>query len=225
MARFPFRLVTFDLDGTLTTEHGWLAIARATGQLAAYERTQRAFRARAIDEDTHLNDLLALAVGLPVAEVEGILAATPKVSGIGATMAALREDGVRLALLTHNPDYVCAWYVRAFGLDDYEGTNGRRVRAGRVVAAESAHAGKRQGLARLLARAGVRAGETAHVGDGWADAAIFPFVGFGVAFHSPLAEVRAAADVALDGTDLTALLPVLESARARQPVNDAPSPR
>ncbi len=222
MARFPFRLVTFDLDGTLTTEHGWLEIARATGTLAAFERTQRAFRAREVDEDTHLNDLLALAEGFRVTEIEEVLARTPKVAGIPATLSALHEDGVRLALLTHNPDYVCAWYARTYGFDDYEGTNGRRVRAGRIVPDGPAHAGKIEGLDRLRARSKIAAGAVAHVGDGWADAAVFPHVGYGIAFRSGRPEVRRAADAVVDGSDLTALLAVLEAARPRRPVNDAP---
>ena len=218
--------MTFDLDGTLTAEHGWHAIARATHRLAEYERSNRAFFRRAVDEDTHLNDLLALAVGLPVTDVEAVLEATPKMEGIRPTLTALKGAGVRVALLTHNPDYVCAWYARSYGFDDCVGVDGERVGAGRVVGDGPAHADKASGLARLLQRTGgATAAETAHVGDGWADAAVFPRVGYGVAFHSRLPEVGAAADAAVDGTDLTAILPVLAGARPRPVVNGAPPRR
>ena len=225
MGGFPFRLVSFDLDGTLTTEHGWLAVARATHRLPEYERSQAAFFGRSIGEDAHLDDLLALAVGMRVVDLEAILATTPKIAGISATLGALRRAGVRVALLTHNPEYVCAWYARTFGFDDFEGVDGHRVEDGRIVGNGPAHADKLTGLARLLRRTGARATEAAHVGDGWADAAIFPHVGFGVAFHTALPEVRRAADATVDGSDLGAILPALASARPRSVANDAPSGR
>lgn len=225
MGRYPFRLVTFDLDGTLTREHGWLAIARATGRVAEYEQSHRAFLAGTRGEEGHLDDLLALAVGRRVDEVEAILAATPKIGGLPETVRALHADGVRLALLTHNPDYVCRWYARTFGFEDFEGTVGERVRDGRVVDAGPAHPDKVAGLLRLRDRAGVPARAIAHIGDGRADAAVFPHVGFGLAFRAARAEVRRAADAVVGGDDLAAVLPVLADARPRTPVNDAPPPR
>ena len=58
---FRWRLVTVDIDGTLTRVHGWREIARAFGRDAEYELSNRRFFAREIGEDEHLEDLLRIA--------------------------------------------------------------------------------------------------------------------------------------------------------------------
>jgi len=197
MTRFPWRLVTFDIDGTLTQGHGWRFLAERTGRLDAYRESNRRFLARETGEDAHLRELLDLAVGLTRPEVAAILEATPRIGRIAEGVAALRARGSRVALLSHNPEYVCAWYRDRFGFDDAAGTRGTAFVGGRIAPYGAVHASKLDGLAGLLDRAGATRGETAHVGDGWADAVVFRRVGGGVALNSALPEVRAAADLAL----------------------------
>jgi phosphoserine phosphatase len=223
MAADRFRLVTFDLDGTLTSVHGWREIARSLGRERELAESDRRFFAREIGEDAHLKNLLDLAVGCTVPELERILALTPKVAGIPETLRELRRQGVRTALLTHNPDYVCRWYRVEFGFDDAEGTTGTVLGPdGRIIDSGPARADKVAGLHRLLERWSVRPHEVAHVGDGWADATIFPRVGAGISFNSRLAEVDRAADASVRSDTLTAILPILSTLTPRRPVNDGP---
>lgn len=212
---WPYRLVSFDLDGTLTRVHGWEVLASAAGRLPEYQTTNRRFLAHEIDEDRHLLDLLKLAVGIRLDEVERLLESTPKVRGIAETVIELRRRGSRVALLTHNPTYVTDWYRRRFGFDDAEGTPGASVVDGRVGDPGPGKANKMGGLAQLLERAGVPAGAAAHVGDGWADATVFRHVAAGVAFNSLQPDVDAAADAAVHADDLRAVVPVLAGLRPR----------
>jgi len=207
---WPWQLVCFDIDGTLTQGHGWRFLAERTGRLTEYDTTNRAFLAGRIGEDDHLRDLLNLAVGLERTEIEAILELTPKIGGITATVADLHDRGSRVAILSHNPEYVCDWYRRRFGFDDAAGTPGTRFEGGRVATYGAVRASKELGLSALLERAGADAERTVHVGDGWADAAIFPRVGAGVALNTRMPEVRQAADLALDLTDLRTLPGLLE---------------
>jgi len=202
MPAWPYRLVTFDLDGTLTQGHGWEAIARAAGRLPEFQEDSRRFLAHATTEDEHLTELVDLAVGMEVDRLHELLAARHHVAGIPRTIAALHERGARCALLTHNPAFVCDWYVEMFGFDGAAGTGGTEIRDGRIAAPGPIRADKLAGLAALLGRNDVLAGETAHVGDGWADARVFPLVGAGIAFNSQLPEVDRAADLALHTDDL-----------------------
>ena len=94
-------------------------------------------------------------------------------------------------------------------------------RDGRIVDSGPARADKVGGLGRLLDRWGVVPAEVAHIGDGRADAAIFPLVGLGLAFNSALPDVERAADAAVRAESLTAILPLLASLRRRRPVNGA----
>lgn len=215
MAAWAYRLVTFDLDGTLTRGHGWEIIAESAGRRDEYRRINRRFLAQEVGEDEHLRELLDLAVGLSLDRVHELLSATRRVDGIRSTIAALHERGAVAALLTHNPTYVCDWYVRAFGFDDAEGTDGVQVRDGRIAPCGPIRADKSTGLARLLSRHGARPGEASHVGDGWADARIFPQVGAGIAFNSRHPEVDRAADAALHGNDLTEVVRTLDRLEPR----------
>jgi phosphoserine phosphatase len=224
MDEFPFRLVTVDIDGTLTREHGWRVIARAFGREGDFEATNRRFFAHEISEDEHLRNLVGLAVGHTVSEVETVLAATALVHGIAETIDALHARGSHVAVLSHNPSYVCAWYRRTFGFDDAEGMDGSWVRDGTIVDPWPVRADKLTGLRRLEARWRVAAWEIVHVGDGWADAALFPHVGAGIAFNSRLREVEQRADAALHADSFAAVLPVLERLRPRRPVEAAPTP-
>ena len=199
--QFPWRLVTVDIDGTLTVGHGWQPIARSFGRLSAFEETNRRFFAHQISEDAHLTNLLSITTGHSVAEVEAILAETPKLAGIAPGVAELRTRGARVALLTHNPDYVADWYRRAFGFDAFEAVSAQRVEDGVIGPPVDVHADKPGGLRALLEREQVLAHAVVHVGDGWSDAELFRLVGGGVAVNSPYPEVARAADLALTTHD------------------------
>jgi len=194
---FPWRLVTVDIDGTLTRTHGWKEMAEAFGRLEAFQETNRRFFAHEIGEDPHLADLLGLVTGHTVAEVLAVVERTPKLRGIREGVGRLHDLGSRVALLTHNPTYVVDWYRRTYGFDDSEGVNAQTVEGGRIGPPVAVRADKSGGLRALLVRARVAPSAVAHVGDGWSDALIFPQVGGGIALNSPLAEVNRAADLAL----------------------------
>ncbi len=198
---FPWRLVTVDIDGTLTRVHGWREVAVAFGRVPEYERIDRGFRAGAIDRNEYVAGLLSLARGHTLPRVEEVLSRTPKLDGIGAGVARLHELGCRTALLTHNPTFVTDWYRAKFGFDDAEGTPTPPIGPGPIGPVGPVGADKPRGLAALLSRAAVPAPAVAHVGDGPSDAELFPLVGGGVALNSPSAAVRAAADLAISTTD------------------------
>jgi len=197
----PWRLVTIDIDGTLTRKHGWREIAIAFRRLREFDATNRRFFAREIGEDVHLADLLEIATGHTVGEVEAVVERTPKLLGIREGISQLHESGARVALLTHNPTYVADWYRRTFGFDDSEGVAAQTVVGGRVGPPVHVRADKPGGLRALLARQEVPPSAVAHVGDGWSDAEVFRLVGGGVALNSSDPDVNRAADLVLTTTD------------------------
>jgi len=198
---FPWRLVTVDIDGTLTRVHGWMEIARAFGQQEAFADTNRRFHAREIGEDAHLANLLNIATGHTVSEVESVLARTPTLDGISDGIARLHEHGALVSLLTHNPDYVADWYRRTFGFDDAEGVTSQTVHNGRIGPPINVRADKPSGLRSLLSRHRAAASTTVHIGDGLSDLEVFRLVGGGVALNSPYPEVSRSADLALSTDD------------------------
>ncbi len=198
------RLVTFDVDGTLTREHGWAYLARQLGRRAEYEATQEAFGRGERGEDEHLLELLNLARGVPVSRLLRLLARTPRLKGIGPTVRQLHARGKRVGLLTHNPGWVSRWYAERYGFDLFTGVP-QEVRSGRLEPRDHLHVDKVGALEALLRHEGLPGGAMAHVGDGPADARVFPRVGTGVALNASRREVWEAADLVV----LTDALPVL----------------
>jgi len=218
MGGFPYRLVTLDIDGTLTMGHGWATVADELGRSESFHATQAAFRAGRLSEDEHLRNLLAIADGSSTGELARILSETPKVEGIGRSVARLHALGGRVALLSHNPGYVTDWYARTYGFDGADGLTGTpTVQNGQIGPPVDTRADKLGGLRRLCERFGVGPREVAHVGDGRADAAIFPHVALGVAFRAKIPEVRAAADVVVTGSSLRTVVGVLERTPPARP--------
>lgn len=198
------RLVTFDVDGTLTREHGWAYLARRLGRRSEYEATQEAFWRGERGEDEHLLALLDLARGVPVSRLLRLLTRTPRVKGIGSTIRQLHARGQRVGLLTHNPEWVSRWYSERYGFDLWSGVP-QEVRSGRLEPRDRLHVDKLRALGALLRHEGLPPGAVAHVGDGPADARVFPRVGTGVALNARHREVWEAADLVV----LTDALPVL----------------
>ena len=215
MTPVPWRLVTVDIDGTLTVGHGWEVIARALGRSSEYEATTAAFRRGELREDLHLANLLAIAEGRTVQEVLRAVKETPKLRGIEPGIRRLHERGCRVALLTHNPTYVTDWYRDAFGFDDAEGLRVLVGSDGRIAPAKDVSADKRRGLRRLVRRARASATRTVHVGDGASDAQLFPLVGSGIALNAAIPAVEAAADLALRTGSFEDVVSGLERLRPR----------
>ena len=71
--------------------------------------------------------------------------------------------------------------------------------------AEGIRTDKAGGLGALTERFGVTPSSVVHVGDGGADAAVFPQVGRGVALNAHLPEVERAADLVLRSDDFRAV--------------------
>ncbi len=221
MPKFPWRLVTVDIDGTLTTVHGWREIAKASGWVPEYDLEHDRIDRGEVDEDTHLRRLFRLAVGLTQPQLEAVLEATPRLTGITSTVRALHRRGAKVGLLTHNPGYVIDWYDRRFGFDAGSGGWGSTIRDGRVRPPRGVKADKVRGLHDLERRFGVSGGEICHVGDAWPDARLKPLLGGFIALNAERADVREAADAVLTTRSLTDVLPILDRLRPRRPVKGA----
>jgi phosphoserine phosphatase len=221
MSDFPWRLVTIDIDGTLTVGHGWSILAREAGRANAYRRESTKIRGHGIDEDAHLRVLFGLATGLTPGRLDAAIRRTPKVHEIAPAVAALKARGAAVSLLTHNPRYVIQWYDREFGFQGGSGGWGSVLRDGRVAPPGRVRADKVRGLRLLERRFGVEPREVVHVGDAWPDARLAPLVGGFVAFNASDRRVPKVADAVLRTRDLRRLLPVLERLAPRRPVNGA----
>ncbi|MCI4363636.1 MAG: hypothetical protein L3K13_04955, partial [Thermoplasmata archaeon] len=97
MSPFSWKLVTLDVDGTITRGHGWAFIASALGRSEEFSRLNAKFLAGGTGEKEHLRGLLALARGHSATEIGEILERSPRIAGIRETIAALHARGARVA--------------------------------------------------------------------------------------------------------------------------------
>lgn len=211
------QLVCFDLDGTVSLGHGWERIARRQGRLAEFQEAQERFRAGRSGEDTHLATLLNLAEGMSLTDLQEVLSGAPHLRHLSELVRELHRRGARVVLLTHNPEYVCRWYAERFGFDAWAGTRQRVGRSGKILHVGRRRVDKREGLRLLLEATGATPAATVHIGDGAADATVFPYVGTGISLNSVVRRVREEADVSLETRDALDLLPYLSRTRRSRP--------
>lgn len=216
MVRGPWRLVTVDIDGTLTIGHGWRFVAVAFGRAGQYDRAMARVRSREAGEDETIAALLAIAEGHTVREVETIVAATPKLSGIPEGVRRLHGEGTEVALLTHNPPYVTDWYRRFAGFDDAGGLRGTQPTEPKIGPPLKVWTDKLGSLREMAARRGIPPSNVVHVGDSRPDAAVFPFVGGGIALNAEHPDVVRAADLALKTHDFGELVSAILALPARR---------
>jgi phosphoserine phosphatase len=214
-------MVTIDIDGTLTSEHGWRPIAAARGRMREYEHSRRALLAKREDEDTHLTRLFELAEGLDRVALDALLDGTRRVRGIPETVARLHALGARVPLLTHNPGFVIQWYSRKFGFDGGSGGWGLSMRNGIVQRPGRVRADKVRGLRAIRRRFPAPPWAICHIGDAWPDARLAPLIGGFIAFNPKSTATARAADATLSSGDLREVLPILGRLRPRRPLNDA----
>ncbi|HEV2449896.1 MAG TPA: HAD hydrolase family protein, partial [Thermoplasmata archaeon] len=107
-------------------------------------------------------------------------------------------------------------------LDGFGGSSSREPVDGVVGEPDPVHADKPAALGRLLRSWSIPAESAVHVGDGLADARLFPFVGGSVALNATDPAVIRAADASLSSSSLLDLLPLLERLRPHPPVRAPP---
>ncbi|WP_431032251.1 HAD family hydrolase [Streptomyces sp. P6-2-1] len=209
----PTGAVFFDVDGTLVPGTSSAAhLAASLGHHAALAAAEEACARGEVDNRWVADRDVRSWAGVPVAEVARLLRELPLVAGIAETLAWCREHGLVPVLATLAWTPVGAHLTERFGFHAYDGprpahSGGRYT--GRVARHFDEYDKREAALARAAAL-GLAPGDCAAIGDSRSDLPLFAATGLSIAFNGS-AEARAAADVAVDGADLRAVLPLLEA--------------
>ena len=205
----PLRLAFFDLDGTLKRERDpYVYLHRCLGTWEACQ----AYLARGLAGEIDFDEWLHLDVGLwkgtSRAAMEDLLQRTPSLPGARETVAALKQAGVRLVLVSTGLDVHAGMVQRELGIDRAYANqvlfrDGLVSGQARTVVREG---GKGEIVARVQAELGVPPEDCLAVGDGTSDADMFPLVRVGVAINDPSPRLRAAAHLVIEEADLSGLL-------------------
>jgi phosphoserine phosphatase len=204
-------LVVLDADSTLIENEVIELLADAAGSLALVaEVTERAMRGE-LDFADSLRERVATLAGLPVevfAEVGAAIRPTP---GVHELIAGLHAAGSRVGVVSGGFHELLDPLAAELGLDHWRanrlGVEDGRL-TGRVVGPVIDATAKATALLEWAELDKVDLCATVAVGDGANDLTMMRVAGLGVAFNAkPI--VRRAADLVIDGADLSQVLPLL----------------
>jgi HAD superfamily PSPase-like hydrolase len=212
-----YDLVCFDLDGTLIqgTIFIWQTLhdAFATDKQRRRQAKENFHAGRITYQQWFDHDLVLL--GEAAATRERMVAALDAIHptpGARETLAALREAGMHLAIISGSIDLVLE---RFFGDVEFDEVLINRLdfdEAGRLVGGTHTDFDvdrKGEGVREIARRLGVNVARTAFVGDNYNDVSAARTAGLSIAFCPRSDELTEAADVVVTGDDLRGILPHL----------------
>lgn len=203
--------VFFDVDGTLvpatsSSEH----LAGFLGHLRELAKAEDEFATGLMDNDGFCVLDAAGWRGQTSLDIADYLEHLPLVDGIAEVVAWCRDHDLAPYLATLAWQPVGVYLCQRFGFD---GSCGPALAEddGRYSGAVARHFDefdKRDFAVSVAQGLGVSLTACAAIGDSWSDLPLFEVVGLSIGFNAA-AGARAVAQVAVEGTDLRAVLPVL----------------
>ena len=215
----PYDLVCFDVDGTLVSHPFEKVVWQILNErfLGTDDLNEERYH-RYIRGEISYPEWVAMDIGdwmRAGASREVILeeiGALRLVTGARETLAALKQAGCRLAVISGTLDICLDTLFPDHPFDDVY-TNRIRFDEGGLIAGWDATPfdmeGKARALREIAEREGIPLEATAFVGDHRNDVAAAREAGFAIAFNPKSAEIEDAADVIVRGEDLRAVLPYL----------------
>jgi len=208
-----FKLVIFDLDGTLTRERSiWEYIHIRLGKWYGFaEEYQKQFLAGKISYEEFCERDAQVWKGMKVEELLEIVRTVPFHSGADELIAHFQQKGLKLSVVSSGLSILCNWVHQKYGFDysvsnDLLHENG--VLTGKVKI-QVYYDKKAEWVKRILERFDLRREEVIAIGDSIGDIDMFQMVGFSVAFNSSCADLDKIANVCIRSQILTDIIPTL----------------
>ncbi len=208
-----FRLITLDLDGTLTREPSiWEYIHKQLGKWYGFaEDYQNQFLAGKISYEEFCERDAQVWKGMKVEELFEIVKTVPFHPGVDELIHYLKQKGLKLALISSGLSLLSDWVHRKYRFDysvsnDLLHENG--ILTGRVRI-RVYYDQKAEWVRKILKKFGVKPEEVIAIGDSKGDIDMFQMVGFSVAIHSSCRDLEGRATVCVQSQDLSDIIPVL----------------
>jgi phosphoserine phosphatase len=208
-----FKLVIFDLDGTLTKERSiWEFIHKELGKWHGFaEEYQKEFLAGHISYDRFCELDAEVWKGMNVKELEEIVKTVPFHSGVDELIRHLKHKGLKLAMVSSGLSLLSNWVHQEYGFDysvsnDLLYENG--IFTGRVKI-QVYFDKKAEWAEKILKQFGVKPEETIAIGDSRGDLDLFRMAGFSVAFNSSCRDLDDIASICVQSQNLADVIPKL----------------
>jgi phosphoserine phosphatase len=208
-----FKLVIFDLDGTLTQERSiWEYIHIRLGKWYGFaEEYQKQFLAGKISYEEFCERDAHVWKGMRVDEVLEIVQTVPFHPGADELIAYLRQKGLKISVVSSGLSILSDWVHQKHGLD-YSVSNDLLHENGILtgkVRIQVYYDKKAEWVKRILERFDMRPEEVMAIGDSLGDIDMFQMVGFSVAFNSSCSDLDKIANVCIRSQNLADIIPRL----------------
>ena len=208
-----FKLVIFDLDGTLTQERSiWEYIHKQLGKWYGFaEEYQKKFLAGQISYDRFCELDAEVWKGMKVEELSEIVKTVPFHPGVEELIGHLKQKRLKLAMVSSGLSLLSNWVHQRYGFDysvsndllDEDGILTGKVRIQVYYDKKAVWAKK------ILKQFGVKTEEVIAIGDSKGDMEMFQIAGLSVAFNSSCKDLDDIASVCVQSQNLADIIPQL----------------
>jgi phosphoserine phosphatase len=208
-----YRLVIFDLDGTLTQERSiWEYIHKQLGKwYGSAEEYQKQFLADKISYEEFCGRDAQVWEGMRVDELLEIVKTVPFHPGVDELINYLKRKGLKLSMVSSGLSLLSNWVHEKYGFD-YSVSNDllheKGVLTGKVRI-QVYYDKKAEWVKKIVKQFGVKPEEVIAIGDSKGDMDMFQMVGFSIAFNSSCQGLDQIASVCIRSQDLADIIPRL----------------
>jgi phosphoserine phosphatase len=208
-----FKLVIFDLDGTLTQERSiWEYIHKKLGKWYGFaEEYQNLFLAGKISYEEFCERDAQVWKGMKLEELLEIVKAVPFHPGVDELISHLKQKGLNLSMVSSGLSLLTNWVHQKYGFD-YSVSNNllheNGVLTGKVKI-QVYFDKKAEWVRKILNQFEVKPEEVIAIGDSRGDIDMFQMVGFSIAFNSSCKELDQIASACIQSQNLADIIPKL----------------
>jgi phosphoserine phosphatase len=208
-----FKLVVFDLDGTLTQEPSiWEYIHKRLGKWYGFaEEYQNQFLAGKISYEEFCEHDAQVWKGMKVEELLKIVETVPFHPGADELVHHLKGKGLKLSMVSSGLSLLSNWVHKKYGFD-YSVSNDLLYENGVLtgkVKIQVYYDKKAEWVNRIMKKFAVKPEKVIAIGDSKGDIDTFQMVGFSIAFNSSCPDLDQIADVCVLSQNLTDIIPKL----------------
>ena len=214
MGQFPrYKLVVFDLDGTLTAERSiWEYIHVKLGKWHGYaDEYQKQFLRGKISYKEFCERDAQVWKGMKVDQLRDIVRSVPFNPGADELTSALKRLGLKLTLVSSGLNVLSDWVEEKYGF--HYGVSNRLLHEDGVLTGEVEikvhYDRKAEWVRNIMDIFGVRSQEVIAIGDSVGDMEMLEMAGFSISFNSSSSTLDELADVVIKGNDLSHIIPKL----------------
>jgi len=208
-----FKLVIFDLDGTLTKERSiWEYIHKQLGKWYGFaEEYQKKFLAGEISYDRFCELDAEVWKGMEVEAVSEIVQRVPFHSGVDELIGHFKHKGLKLAIVSSGLSLLSNWVHQRYGFD-YSVSNDLLQENGILtgkVKIQVYFDKKAEWVEKILKQFRVKPEEMIAIGDSKGDLDLFQMAGLCVAFNSSCRDLDQIATLCVQSRNLADVIPKL----------------